>query len=153
MDNLAKIRRWISKNDYESIGTFLDKNREMDIVEFDYLNKYVPQEKKEAWNKFVENNIKYNIDVSHSYVDSDRKLRVDRLISSGGLWNHMLFYDVRITVGTLQKTPLGNEVRCSVRKDKTTWIGETETLTLTVSDSHENLHLKMYHKQTFKFNL
>lgn len=151
MDNLAKIRRWISKNDYESIGAFLDQNREMDMVEFDYLNKYVPQEKKEAWNKFVEKDITLNINIEESHIDLEQGVNVYK-----GPVGFYPRYSVTISIDREHVTPFGNPVKRTISKDPPTTCADgiyLISLEQYVGQSGKNHIVTMYHNQTFKFDL
>lgn len=153
MSHLAEIRRWIAMDDYEAIGTFLDKNRDLDELDVQYLNQHVPQEKKETWNDFVDNGITMIVDTSQDLVDRERGIMVESGRSMGGVWSIDSWYDVRITVATFRPTPFGNKVPCSTNKNKTTWVGGYETFTRIVTDDETEHSLMMYHNQTFKFDI
>lgn len=154
MSHLAEIRRWIAMDDYEAIGTFLDKNRTLDELDVQYLNEHVPQEKKEAWNEFVENSITISVDISRDFIDRERGLMVERGRSMVRyLGSIESWYDVRVTVAIFQPTPFGNKVPCSTNKMKKTWRGGYESDMMRVRDGEKEYRLTMYHNQTFKFNL
>ena len=153
MSHLAEIRRWIAMDDYESIGALLDKNRNLDELDVQYLNQHVPQEKKRAWNEFVENGITIIVDTSQDLIDRERGIMVERGHNMGGVWGIESWYDVRITVATFRPTPFGNKVPCSTNKNKTTWVGGYETDTMRFREDEKEYRLMMYHKQTFKFDL
>lgn len=153
MDNLAKIRRWLAINDYESIGAFLDKNRNLDELDVQYLNQHVPQEKKKAWNEFVDNGITMTVDTSQDIIDMERGIMVERGYSTGGVWSIDSWYDVRITVKTLRPTPFGNKSLCSMNKNKVAWRDGYDTFTRVAREDEKEHSFTMYHDQTFKFDL
>ena len=153
MSHLAEIRRWVARGDYESIGALLDKNRNLDELDVQYLNQHVPQEKKRAWNEFVENGITIDVSTSQDPIDRERGVMVEVGRSIGGVWGRKSWHDVRITVETFQPTPFGNKVSCSIIKGGDIDVDLYQSFDMVVP-YHQKYHkLWLYHRQTFKFDL